>query len=259
MKARESPKARAPNRHQRKRKSPPPDPACPLASSQPAAASDAISTTTLNKNRIARSDTVLLGAAEAPPKIIVCVRTAGRQVAVRGCGTLTMLLYGHCHRIRNSAIYGHRHRNRATGGRVFGNDEIDLVEPRERGSQPRPAYVGVDPSDVDYGQRHGLRQRRKWRPPPGGRLVRRHSQSSAVDRGVLAAMSRIVRQRDLVSSRRHDGSLAGSGFGCRENTRRRLGAGDRDRRTSRAIVQWGDLHLGRASDLPRHLCVDLRG
>src|ERR1039458_6313925 len=83
--------------------------------------------------------------------------------------------------------------------------------------------------------------------------------ATELDRGVLAAMSRIVRQRDLVSSRRHDGSLAGSGFGCRENTRRRLGAGDRDRRTSRAIVQWGDLHLGRASDLPRHLCVDLRG
>src|ERR1039457_1983270 len=259
MKARESPKARTTNRHVSNRKSPSTDPACPLASSQPAAASDAISTTTLNKNRIARSDTVLLVAAEAPPKIIVCVRTASRQVAARGCGTLTMLLYGHCHRIRNSAIYGHRHRNRATGGRVFRNDEIDLVEPRERGSQPRPAYVGVHPSDRHDGQRHGLRQWRKLRPTAGEWLVRNQAQRRSVDRGILAAVGGIVRPRDLVSPGGHDGPLARSGFGRREDVRRCGCAGDSYRRTSRAVVQCGDLHLARASDLPWHLCIDLRG
>src|ERR1017187_6054564 len=259
MKARKSPKARATNRHFSNRKRPSPDPAGPLASSQPAAASDAISTTTLNKNRIARSDTVLLGAAEAPPKIIVWVRTAGGEIAVGRFGALTMLLYGHCHRIRNSAIYGHRHRNRATGGRVFGNDEIDLVEPRERGSQPRPAYVGVDPSDVDYGQRHGLRQRRKLRPTAGEWLVRNQAQRRSVDRGILAAVGGIVRPRDLVSPGGHDGPLARSGFGRREDARRCGCAGDSYRRTSRAVVQCGDLHFGRASDLPWHLCIDLRG
>jgi hypothetical protein len=57
MKTRYSPNDSAINRHVNSRKRPSTDVAWPLASSQPAAAKDAITTTTLNKNKIARSDT----------------------------------------------------------------------------------------------------------------------------------------------------------------------------------------------------------